>query len=153
MEPEHATEGMETHELQERFVGHIAEKLADSANARAAFGEPVQHDGTTVIPVATVRYGFGGGIGRKASRGQEGAAGGVQVTPLGYIEMSGEKVKFRRIRSGSRALRVLVAALGAAFAVRGLLRMAERGRLRALVRSLPPGQRRRLARQWKTTHS
>jgi uncharacterized spore protein YtfJ len=43
------------------FIERLAEKLGITANARAVYGEPVERDGLTIIPVAQVRYGFGGG--------------------------------------------------------------------------------------------
>ena len=42
----------------------LAERLGASASASSVFGEPVERDGVTVIPVARVRWGVGGGSGR-----------------------------------------------------------------------------------------
>jgi uncharacterized spore protein YtfJ len=39
------------------------ESLGSSATVKAVFGEPVHAAGRTVIPVAKVAYGFGGGFG------------------------------------------------------------------------------------------
>jgi hypothetical protein len=82
------------------MLERVAERVA-SADARTIYGAPIERNGMTVIPVARVRYGFGGGMGRKQSAGDEGtgAGGGVNVTPVGYIEMSHDKVRFRRIRT------------------------------------------------------
>ncbi|TXS45420.1 hypothetical protein EAO75_21440, partial [Streptomyces sp. uw30] len=51
----------------------LLERLADKLGGRASeavaavYGEPVTVDGVTVIPVAKVSFGFGGGAGRAAS--------------------------------------------------------------------------------------
>src|SRR5262249_13132115 len=89
-------------------VEHLAERLG-SADARTVFGAPVERDGTTVIPVARIRYGFGGGSGAKAAEGQRGggAGGGANIAPVGYIEMRDGAVRFRRIRASGPALTAL----------------------------------------------
>ena len=106
-------------------VERVAQRLA-SADARTFYGSPIERGGATVIPVARVRYGFGGGAGRKQSVGEEGtgAGGGAIVTPVGFIEMRDGKVKFRRIRTTSPALAALGIGIGVwlvARAVRGAL--------------------------------
>lgn len=45
----------------------LAERLQQSANVSSVFGEPIAAQGRTIIPVAKISYGFGGG-----------AAGGVR---------------------------------------------------------------------------
>ena len=55
------------------FVERLADRLRANASAKAVYAEPVEHDGVTVIPVAKVRWGFGGGTGfKKKKRGQGG---------------------------------------------------------------------------------
>lgn len=102
MEPTQAAEGAGTGAgwSPGDVLGKLADRLA-SADARTIYGNPIERDGLTVIPVAKVRYGFGGGVGRKKSIGQEGtgAGGGVHVTPVGFIEMGKNAVRFRRIRT------------------------------------------------------
>jgi uncharacterized spore protein YtfJ len=44
-----------------KFIEGMAEKLGAVARAATIFGEPVERDGITVIPVAKARWGFGGG--------------------------------------------------------------------------------------------
>lgn len=52
-------------ESPSKFVGSMAEKLGATARAATIFGDPVERDGVTDIPVARARWGFGGGVGRK----------------------------------------------------------------------------------------
>ena len=90
------------------FIGTMAEKLGAVARAATVFGEPVERDGITVIPVAKARWGFGGGAGQRKDEGgggkQEdgaGGGGGIQVTPVGFIEMKNNEANFRPIRTVS----------------------------------------------------
>ena len=72
--------------------------LGDRLNTRTAYGEPIEIDGVTVIPVARVFLGFGagGGVGEAehSTNGGEatapvggGGGGGGLVQPLGFIEI------------------------------------------------------------------
>jgi uncharacterized spore protein YtfJ len=98
----------------------VAERLARTGNARALFGDPIERNGRTVIPVAQVRFGFGAGGGRRnqaeqrgPGQGLGGGAGGL-IQPVGFIVMDAEKPpRFRRIRIGSPAARNLAFVVGA----------------------------------------
>lgn len=107
----------------------LAERLGATAAASAVFGTPVESEGTTVIPVARVRWGVGGGSGKgmgKRNRKDEdvaddsegfGGGGGVQASPVGYINVRGGEASYRRINDPLRyivALLVLPVAMGLA---------------------------------------
>src|ERR1044072_679479 len=85
------------------FIGTIAEKLGAVARGTTVFGEPVERDGITVIPVAKARWGFGGGKGHRKDEDGAGGGGGVQVTPVGFIEIRDQAATFRPIRTVSRS--------------------------------------------------
>jgi uncharacterized spore protein YtfJ len=85
----------------DRFIGTMAEKLGAVAKAATVFGEPVERDGVTVIPVAKARWGFGGGAGRSKDEDGAGGGGGVTVTPVGFIEIKNHEANFRPIRTAS----------------------------------------------------
>jgi uncharacterized spore protein YtfJ len=73
------------HDQVERgdLVQALAERLGASARATAVFGEPVERDGVTVIPVAKSRWGFGGGSGvREGEPG--GGGGGLATRAIGH---------------------------------------------------------------------
>ena len=107
-----------------RLFGLIQE-ARESANCKAAFGEPQQIEGKTIIPVAQVGYGFGLGFGQGArASGAEGAGepspegegggggGGASSKPLGAIVVTGDDVSFEStMHEGKIALVAL--ALGA----------------------------------------
>ena len=91
----------------DRFLGTIADKLGAVAQAATVFAEPVERQGVTVIPVATARWGFGGGVGHRKDEDGGGGGGGVQVTPVGFIEIKNGHAEFRPIRTLSLPLLIL----------------------------------------------
>ena len=107
----------------DRFVGRMAEKLGAVARAATIFGEPVERDGITIVPVAKARWGFGGGAGQRLDEGGQqedggGGGGAVQVTPVGFIEIKNNAANFRPIRTVSLSWIIAGSILGL-FLVRG----------------------------------
>jgi len=90
---------LEKHGSADEFIGTIAEKLGAVAKAATIFAEPVEKGGVTVIPVAKARWGFGGGLGRRKDEEGAGGGGGIQVTPVGFIEIKNGQADFRPIRT------------------------------------------------------
>jgi uncharacterized spore protein YtfJ len=115
----------------------LVERLGASASASSVFGDPVEREGVTVIPVARVRWGMGGGSGRGTGAGRgrgrgrgrgkaeetgeptkqgeqaeqnegTGGGGGVQASPLGFIELRGGQARYRRVHD---PLRLAIAGL------------------------------------------
>jgi uncharacterized spore protein YtfJ len=85
------------------ILHQIGESLGSSASVKSVFGEPIEAAGKTVIPVAKVAYGFGGGFGtghgkadpetgRHAEGG--GGGGGVRAFPAGALEISENGTRF-----------------------------------------------------------
>lgn len=102
---------------------HLAEVVGRTARARSVFGEPVERDGVSVIPVAKARWGFGGGSGEgpRGEGGGGGGGGGVMLKPIGYIEVRDGKSRFRPIvSSGVTALAATAAVLIAARTLRAI---------------------------------
>jgi len=52
------------------FFSSLREGLAQSANVKTVYGEPIVSSGRTVIPVARIAWGFGGGGGRRGEHAQ-----------------------------------------------------------------------------------
>jgi uncharacterized spore protein YtfJ len=105
------------------FMVRMAEAIGARADASTVFSQPISQDGTTVIPVARVRWGFGGGTGaRKGERASVetglGGGGGAIVSPVGYLVLRNGRVRYRRITS----LPALLGTALAGFAVAVLLR-------------------------------
>jgi uncharacterized spore protein YtfJ len=86
------------------LLERLGQQLTSSVTAQTVYGTPVERDGITIIPVARARYGFGGGGGggtkkQEATGSGAGAGAGVSLTPVGYIELSEGRSRFRPIRS------------------------------------------------------
>ena len=63
--------------------------LVNQAGAKTVYADPVSVEGRTIVPVASVRCGFGGGSGKKDEKGEGGGGGGgFMAKPAGYIEVS-----------------------------------------------------------------
>ena len=78
--------------LADAVLQRIGQTVGQGATVSTVFGEPVEREGITVIPVAKARFGFGGGGGAGARRSADGSGGGggggAIVSPVGYIEVS-----------------------------------------------------------------
>ncbi|MGE3913295.1 MAG: GerW family sporulation protein, partial [Chloroflexota bacterium] len=86
------------------FLQQLAEKIGAQARASVVFGEPIDREGVTIIPVARARWGFGGGSGQEAASdngepasGGGGGGGGMMVSPVGYIEVKNGSSTYRPI--------------------------------------------------------
>ena len=132
----------------DEFVERIAERVGGRASVRAVFGEPVERDGIAVIPVARVRWGFGGGAGsgpvaagpgRGDTFAQAGAAdgarpgfgtgggGGALADPIGYLEIGPDGATFRPIVPPMPSPAFLLAAgLSGALVLRAIARLLRR---------------------------
>ena len=86
----------------------LVDSARTAANWQAAFGEPQQVEGQTIIPVAQVGYGFGLGFGQggegaepqpgPSSTGEGGGGGGGATSkPLGVIVVAPDGVRFEPV--------------------------------------------------------
>jgi uncharacterized spore protein YtfJ len=112
--------------IGESFRG-IIEAIRDHAGVETAFGEPIEREGRTVIPVARVAYGFGGGFGEGAEVEADeevdepaevggsggGGGGGAMTRPLGAIEVTDHETRF--VPLGNRRRSLVVAGLAFVF--------------------------------------
>jgi uncharacterized spore protein YtfJ len=80
----------------QELLQSIGDRFATAASVKQIYGEPVTVGNRTVIPVARIRYGFGGGAGRKKQEDQEGGGGGggVVAVPAGALEITPEGTRF-----------------------------------------------------------
>jgi uncharacterized spore protein YtfJ len=96
-----------------RVQGQVDEMIR-RMNAKAVFGEPIQQGSLTLIPVASVTYGFGSGqgygrgtpkqgkegapeAGQEGDQGEGAGAGGGaggMARPLGYIKIDENGAKW-----------------------------------------------------------
>ena len=89
----------------------VLEAGAHSIGARLCFGEPTRHGDRTVIPVAAVvtAGGLGGGSAPGDQGTQEGGGGGgvLSARPVGFIDVTDDGARFRRIVTTVDVLQVL----------------------------------------------
>ena len=112
--------------LADELLERIAHTVGQRAQASAVFGEPVQREGLTVIPVARARFGFGGGGGAGSRQGEEGSGGGggggASVTPIGFIELRDSGgAEYKRISTLTDLAALVAAASIATLALRRLV--------------------------------
>ena len=111
--------------LAETLVQRIGQTVGERAQAATVFGQPVEREGITVIPVAKARFGFGGGGGGGTRAGADGSGGGggggALVSPVGYIEIHDGAARFRRITRPTDLVPLVLAASLAALALKRLL--------------------------------
>ena len=116
----------------------LIESLGGTASAQAVFGMPIEKDGVTVVPVARVRYGVGGGGGRGQGRKKRdagdadqvgyGHGGGVQASPVGFIELRDGEATYKRIADPARSVAVALLFPLVAAVASGIVVAALRGR-------------------------
>jgi hypothetical protein len=118
--------------LAETFVERLVGQIGRRASVEAAFGQPIEQGELTVVPVARVRWGFGGGSGGGIDAGGSGGSGsgggrGVAVDAIGYLEIRPAGAIFQPISPPYPSpLFVLAAGLAAAIVVRSLARLVRR---------------------------
>lgn len=119
------------------FIGGILNGLKSSASVSTVYGRPIHASGKTLIPVAKVAYGFGGGgetekkgtFGKKNIEKEEGGGGGVAVKPIGVLEVTGKKTRFVPVSKKARLFGILAFGFvsGLVWARRSLAHGAQEG--------------------------
>lgn len=106
-------------------LSSIVDQIREHANVETIYGEPVERDGKTVIPVAKIAYGFGGGYGSEGGSelgedGHDGEGGGigagVKATPAGVVEITDYETRFIKFSDMKK-----IAAIAGLFLVFGYL--------------------------------
>ena len=111
------------------------DELQKSANVNAVFGQPVQVGEKTVIPIASVQYGFGLGFGEQeepASEANVGGGGGAGAIakPLGLAEITPESTRVETVVDEQRVIRagMLLGAWSIFWIANALIRILGRSR-------------------------
>ena len=102
-------------------IRSLVADLGERASVRSVFGDPIEAEGRTVVPVARVAYGFGGGFGPgdedEAADGEGGDVGGggfgggVAAMPVGVVEVGGGETRLRRFGDRRRTGLAVLAGL------------------------------------------
>lgn len=96
-------------------VKQVSEAVTKEGNSQVVFGPPVKLENKSVIPVASVRLGAGGGgISPSAELPtmakilfSGGGGGGFDVQPVGFIHERGDEVVFTPIHLEVRSKPIL----------------------------------------------
>ncbi len=96
----------------ENFIERIASSMGQNASVKNVFGEPIRVGEKTIVPVAHIAYGFGGGSGKRnkkkkkddakdAVHGEEepvakgtGGGGGFKASAKGVYEITPTCTRF-----------------------------------------------------------
>jgi len=108
-------------ELHDSVTAAI-ETIRESAGVERVYGEAIERDGRTVVPVARIAHGFGGGFGQGSSSTEDGdgedaatdsgsgggGGGGVVAKPTGALEVTDDNTRFVRFDGRNRLLGAFV---------------------------------------------
>lgn len=107
---------MAEHPIQ-GLMGVTMDKIRDMVDSNTIIGAPISvADGTTIIPVSKVTFGFASGgsdVGAKVSKEMfgGGSGAGVSITPIAFLVISGSNVRTVQLMEHASALDNAIAAL------------------------------------------
>jgi uncharacterized spore protein YtfJ len=114
-------------------------RLMSVAKTDAVFGQPIQRDGTTIIPCSEISLGMGWGSGSaQPSPGAQpkqqagtggGVGGGLRERPVAVIVMTSDSVRVQPIPNVNRIVASVFSAIGFAF----LWQLRRRQQIRAAM--------------------
>jgi uncharacterized spore protein YtfJ len=78
------------------LIQTLRDSFTNYSGVKTLFGEPVETQGKTVIPVAEVAYGFGAGSGSRSGDQSTGGGGGggLKASPMGVVEITPQATRF-----------------------------------------------------------
>ncbi len=101
----------------ERLTNSTLEKIKEIVNADTIIGKSITtQDGTVIIPVSKVSYGFASGgsdfcSGKSDAKDMFGGGNGagVSIVPVAFLVVSGEDVKLLQVESFSSSIDRIIA--------------------------------------------
>lgn len=98
----------------QHLLQSLMERLTNEASVRKVYGEPIVADQKTIIPIAKVMIGFGGGYGEGRSRPKKtpvnesengqgeggGLGGGLAIQPQGVLEITPTSTRYIPLSTG-----------------------------------------------------
>ena len=106
----------------------LSDRFATTGKVQSVFSEPIEAHGRTIITVARVNYGLGAGGGGAKNPGSEDAAGGagggggVNVCPVGVLEITEGGTRWIPFFDPKVTARLIVAGIAIGFLLRRALR-------------------------------
>ena len=114
----------------ESMMGTTMDKIKEMADVNTVIGDPITTaDGTVIIPISKVSYGFASGGSDLPSKSQPnrelfggGAGAGVTITPIAFLTVSDGNVRLLQLDPFNSSVdRIIGMAPGFMDAVTGLL--------------------------------
>jgi uncharacterized spore protein YtfJ len=109
-------------------IGQMVGQARDAMTVKRVYGDPIERDGTTVIPAASVAGGGGGGGGVDAEGQTGGGTGfGLRARPVGAFVIRDGDVRWEPVEDPLGKLIVIAAAVTTSlFIVRSMVRKRRR---------------------------
>lgn len=97
----------------------FSHRLKSQVGNNTVYGEPIQAEGKTIIPVSRVAFGLGLGQGSSAANPSSssgeigtGMGGGVVAQPIGVVEVTSEGTRFVPCQDIRKWLGILLLGIG-----------------------------------------
>ncbi len=89
----------------EQLLKNTVEELDRLLNAKNVLGDPIEKDGSTVIPIVSYGFGFGAGGTEGAKSGTGGGTGGGGgIKPIGAIILDAKGARVEAIKGAMSGL-------------------------------------------------
>jgi uncharacterized spore protein YtfJ len=88
-------------EKENTILSSFLPQLKSFVKSETVFGEPYTVDDITMIPVNSVKVGFGFGSGDAKTIDSAGGGGGVLLTPVAFIVVKDGNVSIHNLSSGT----------------------------------------------------
>ncbi|GAA4467631.1 hypothetical protein GCM10023189_51660 [Nibrella saemangeumensis] len=122
--------------MTKELLQTLTERMTGGASVQKVYGEPIVAGQKTIIPVAKVTLGFGGGYGEgragrkgastetdESGKGEGGGVGGgLIVQPQGIIEVTPDQTRYIPLRSG----RYIALGVALGFVLSGIMGLRSR---------------------------
>ena len=124
----------------QHFLESLAERLRSTATVESVYGQPIHAEGRTIVPVARVGDGFGGGAADNNAKPEDGrpaasnGGGGVRAVPAGVVELTRGGTRFVPIGIGRRLLAAGLVGLSIGVALGRRMPSGRIGRVASLFR-------------------
>lgn len=99
------------------LLGISMEKVREMADINSIIGDPIKlEDGTTIIPISKVSYGFASGGSDLPSKSEKklfggGAGAGISIKPEGFLVISNGNAKMVTVNSDSDPISSLISSV------------------------------------------
>lgn len=96
-------------------IKSVSEILRTGASAEFVFGSSQEVKGKTIIPVSSIKYGFGARGGKMGNSEENdnnnegnGGGGGIMNDPLGVFEITEEKTCFKPVINSNHIFKLIL---------------------------------------------